>query len=340
MTTEKRFAGRLQRLVLVAVAMMAASTLTRSVAAALVAQEDRTTGNVSYAVEADGMITINFAGQSPDSIPQFTRASVAADQGVDGSSFHGNYRVAQIETVSFLVRADAVPGNARLVLRGGPDLRLWTRSVEISPTSGDWAKVTVPMTLEGGWQRNDTDLPAKWAEDLSDVAMIGIEIQRGGFEAQSYSITGFVLNDPSGPGAAATLSEFESALWNRFGVVRIADLSDAQRRMDSLGDGLADWERVLAEHDEEFARNLFQVRIAEVDEDGVLIEWIGIRGSTYTVVRMDMSNVGAGLVELPGGIGMDLPVAVTGRMTFKDTSATDGGNYAYAVRRNTEITGD
>lgn len=335
MTTYSETSLRLSRTAVAVALAVVAVAAPRWVAADLVVNESRTAGGVTYTVADDGAVAIAFAGLADGAQPVFMRGALVADQGVAGSPFHGNYAAAGYNTVSFRMTADATPAYARVVLRGAASGRVWSRYFQVEPTVGSWVTVSFALDLSGGWTRNDTDLAAQWDADIVDVGLIGIEIQKGGRAAQSYAIAGFELTGTGAGSGEAQLTPFELALRDRFGVTSLADLTDEQRRLQQYG--MAEWERLLAEYDDEYyVNNLFLVRRVSYGEDGgAAIEWPAVRGFSYTIERLNMNAISEGFKLLPGGLGVGVVPehGETGMTSYADATAEAGVNYAYRVRR-------
>ena len=198
-----------------------------------------------------------------------------------------------------------------------------------------------PLTLDAGWTRNDTDLAAKWAEDLTDVDLIGIELQRGGSGEETYSLASFTVGDEVG-----TLSPLEEALSLHFNGARsVAELSAADLARDTTGDGVKDWEWLLAAQDLGFFQSeVFWVRTVAVDDDGAItIEWPAAQAGTYEVRRVAVEALGSdnafgnpvGNVAVAAdgeNGGRDLSSLPEQALTrFTDDTAEADVNYVYRV---------
>lgn len=317
------------------VLIVALSAMPYAVNGALGERDARSEGNIQYVSNPDGSVTINFAEQSRNVPPRFTRAALAADENVAGSPFRGDLTASGVASVSFRVQADATPGRARLVLFGAQSGRMWWRDIEVAPTDGGWLVLDAALSVNDLWDRNSSRTAANWAADLADVDVIGIEIQQGGRSAQSYTIAGFSLLDASGSALTgdAGLSPLERELMDTFGVRSIRQLSAAQRLQDSTGDGMKDWERILAEHDDAAYIEMFEVRNITATDEGVEIRFLARKGSVYDVYRAETANLGDpdAFQRLPGGT--EIVAGSTENMPFADMTAEGGVNYAYRVYR-------
>ncbi len=335
MTKKQRSLFRSFNASILTVALVATlSAIPYGAAAALNELDARSEGRVEYVSNADGSLTVNFAAQSLNAPPRFTRAALAADENVDGSPFRGDYIARGVAYLSFQVQADATPGSARLVLFGADSGRIWWRNVDIAPTGDGSMSVSVPLSVNDMWDRN-SGTAANWAADLADVDVIGLEIQQGGRDAQSYTIAGFVIRDRSGAAIAgeAELSPLERDLLDAFGVATVNALSIQQRLLDSSGDGMADWERILAEHDDAFYLDIFSVRKIVAADDGVQIRWPAVKGSVYDVHRAPIASIADPNAYQPVSKGVGLVAAATHNMPFVDETAQKVGDYIYRVIR-------
>ncbi len=184
------------------------------------------------------------------------------------------------------------------------------------------------------WDRNSSTA-SNWEADLADVDVIGLEIQQGGRDAQSYTIAGFVIRDSSGAAIAgeAELSPLERDLLDAFNVSTVSALSIQQRLLDSSGDGMADWERILAEHDDAFYLGIFSVRKIVATDDGVQIRWPAVKGSVYDVHRSPIASIADPNAYQPVSQGVGLVAADTHNMPFVDETAQKVGDYIYRVIR-------
>ncbi len=295
----------------------------------------RSEGNIEYVSNADGSLTINFAEQSREVQPRFTRAALAADEGVADSHFRGDYIAGGVAGVTFQVRADATPYRARLVLFGAQSGRIWWRDIDIAPTGGDWVNVEVALSRNDMWDRNVFRTAANWEADLTDVDVIGLEIQPGSRDAQSYTIAEFLILDAAGSaiGGEAELSPLERELLDTFGVTSISALTAADRLQDSDGDGMKDWERILAEHDDSAYIEMFEVRNITATDEGVKIRFLARKGSVYDVYRAKTANLGDpdAFELLPAGT--EIAADRTENKPFVDVDTQPGVNYAYRVYR-------
>ena len=293
---------------------------------------DEQIGGVTFTSGEGGAITVTFAAQSVKSPPSFSCGSTVADVGVSGGAFVGDYIAAGVKSLTFKVTGDGhLPGSINVILKN-KDGRAWCNpNVQVSAEAGVATVNTISFDRSAGWDRNErpsVDKDAMWAADLRNVAVIGIRLSQGGAEAQSYTISDFMLVDQdggtSGPG---TLTPLEQALLDAFGVTDIAALSDAQKLRDLDGDGMPDLVELRSEHETGFADSIFAAEIVEIESDGITIKWPCVAGEIYTVLR----STSLFTVFTPLAGALQLEATETGYMTHKDTSATGSGPYFYKV---------
>lgn len=291
----------------------------------------RSTGSAVYQ-PVDNGIQIAFAAQSVGNVPVFRRGAVVAG----GDAFTGDLTAAGMQAVTFQIRSDngTVPSAARLMLRGATSGRIWARPFAVAGNADVWQAHTIGLSRADGWDRGGRrggDKDAMFAADLADVAWLALEVEQGSRAAEAYTIVHLALTGTGGTTPDAELTPLQRALRARFGVNSLDELTDAQRREDSLGDGMSDWERILAENDEDYANAIFKVRIVSVSDAGVTIRWPAVAGSTYTVFRSQ--QLAAGFNLLPDGLGAAVVADVTGMLDFVDPSARTGVSYYYRVMR-------
>lgn len=291
-----------------------------------------TYGAVTYTGGSGGSITVSFAAQSETAPPAVNAGSTVADVGVSEGAFVGNYVDADVQTLKFNVTGDGhLPGSIMVILKNS-DGRTWcNENVNVSETNGVMAVNEISFDRSSGWDRNErstVDKDALWQSDLQDVAVIGVRITQGGIEAQSYTISEFVLYDSNGSGSgSADLTPLEQALLDSFGTTDMERLSEEDASRDLDGDGMTDLTEIRSEYEAGYAESIFVAEILENTAEGITITWPSVKGADYTVLRS--GNLLEGFTVLNGAV--DMTAHDTGFMTYTDTTAGDSGQYFYKI---------
>jgi len=293
---------------------------------------DRQIGGVTFSGGPGGAITIQFGAQSANSPPSMSCGATVADVGVSDGAFVGDYHAAGVESLTFKIVGDGhVPGTIMAILRTNRGRTWYNSNVQVSATAGEETVNTVSFDRSAGWDRNErpsVDKDAMWAADLKDVAAVGVTLTQGGIQAQSYTISHFMLLDryggTSGPG---TLTPLEQALLDAFGVTDMAVLTEEQQLRDLDGDGMTDLVEIRSELEDGFADSIFAAEIVEIERDGVTIRWPCVAGEKYTVLRSD--SLFSLFAPLAGAI--ELEAAETGFMIHRDTATAGTGPYFYRI---------
>ena len=294
-------------------------------------------GGVTFTSGPNGSITVLFGEQSTREPPGLSCGVTAADVGVSDGAFVGDYIKAGVRVLTFKITGDGhLPGSAMVVLKN-KDGRAWcNRSVQVVAEAGVATINNISFERSAGWDRNErpnVDKDAMWLADLRNVGTIGITLSQGGTEAQSYTISDFMLVDLyGGTSRPGVLSPLEQALLDAFGVKDIALLTGAQLARDVDGDGMPDIIEIRSEHETGFANTIFVAEILAVDEEGVTIRWPCVKDAEYTVFRAkslfsQFSTVGG---------AVRLKATETGYMTYKDTTAAGAGPYFYRILKRAE----
>lgn len=291
-------------------------------------------GNVSFIYGANGALTVVFPAQSASSIPKYTAATIVARTSSGSPAFSGNYIEMGANTVSFKIRSESTvvaPAGVQLVLRSSVSGRAWRNdSVTASPEEGVLVVNQVSFERSSGWTRDGGgDLDAMWQEDLQSVEIIGVRLVQPNRQAMSYTVSDFTVSGDLMDGAPAVLTPLEQALRDRFGVTSIDDLTDSQKAQDTDEDGMTDLVEILSENDDTYANMIFAAEIVSITDDGILIRWPVVAGSSYTVLRA--ASLLDEFQDLAGAVSM--PATYTGYMLYIDATALDAGPYFYKIRR-------
>jgi hypothetical protein len=275
-------------------------------------------------------ITVSFRKQSLARVPDSAVANLDADETVAASAFVGSYPDAGIKGVSFRLMVEStaaeMPAGVSMFIIGGADDNRWTLSnLEINNESGVWVANNVTITADrGAWDRDmarghDAEKQALRLETINDVKLIGFSFSQQGIDAQSYSIGDFRLLGDGFVSDPAVLHRLQDHLNQQ--ISNTDQLTGEQLAQDSDGDGVSDYDAIMAGDDPGLA-----VKILEVAEDGITLEWPKAANRNYTLVRSSSLTDGFTEVVISG-----MPSSERGNMTYKDTTATGDVPYFYRV---------
>lgn len=307
---------------------VAMSVVSVQAASTGVEAENWVAGGEATITSQDGVIKVSFpAGSYPD--PQL--AGVDADESVAPNAFVGNYLEAGIKGLSFRLMVESgeaeMPKGVSLFIIGGADDTRWTISdLVFNEVSGTWVANNIEIgATRGAWYHGQPrgqaplDLDALWTDTITDVKLIGLDLSRRGLAAQSYSITDFrfigdgFISDP------ALLARVQDHLNQT--ASNVDKLTAAQMAQDSDGDGVSDYDAIMAGQDPGLA-----VKIVSVEADGITLEWPKAANRKYTLLRCSSLKDGFTEVVLDGGFENE-----SGVKTYKDTTATGDVPYFYRV---------
>lgn len=271
-------------------------------------------------------VTVTFAAQGEPPTPTICDLLIG---GIDPSNvFTGDLLGAGYSGIRFKVNGDGTqPEGISVVIRqqDGRYLREWVNSrVTVSSVPGEWIITLMPLTREPDWATDFISTKRSyeqiWASDLSAVQAMILRIDPAGSAAQSYSISDFQLVGPGGVSEAANLTPLQAY----FGVSSIQDMTPEMYSRDSDGDGMSDYNEILAGMDPHSAASVFAA--AMIQEGAVnRINWTGVLGQRYGVMRSNDLKNGFDL------IASGLECRATGSMVFEDNSPVQGMPNFYKV---------
>ncbi|MCX7590416.1 MAG: hypothetical protein N2255_02195 [Kiritimatiellae bacterium] len=150
-------------------------------------------------------------------------------------------------------------------------------------------------------------------------------MDREKYDEVVLKIDDFVLKDANGfVVGTVTLSPLEAALVEHFGVTSVADLTDAQKKQQTIAKGISDVDVILARFDPTYyATEVFKAYVEQVPPEGVLVKWWALQGKRYTVNRKDSLTGAYNPVGTVGPAGQD------GWMEWRETQT--GGPYFYRI---------
>lgn len=293
-------------------------------------------GMTTVAVNSDGSTSISFAQRSPSALPDVIAGILTADASVCAGAFVGDYVSARVRGLSFWVKSNGyLPKGMELVLKSRTGRTWFNKRVTVSDVSGLWVVNNVYLDRNAGWDRNErssVDKDAIWNEDIRQVLYIGVSFSQGGLETETYTVAHLKLVGDEGfsiPQGA--LTPWQVTLLRRFGVTRVEELTEAQKRQDADGDGMTDVNEILAETNPDDPASVFWADIVEVSGEGILLRWQCVYGASYSVSRT--TNLVEALFET---IAEELQATVTGYMTYRDVTATGDVPYFYKIRKKIE----
>lgn len=289
-------------------------------------------GTESMAVTAssDGAVTVAFPAQAEGgSMPE----PLVCDLIIGGSSpdnmFTGDLAGKGYSGARFKINGDGtLPAGLKLIIfqRLSRTIRTWAHDgISVSSTPGEWRISQIPLVLDKGWfttykssRYTDQEM---WDMDLADVQMLLIRIVPSGMDAQTYSITDFQLTGPGVISEPAVLTPLQAY----FGVDSVVDLTDDMRKIDSDGDGMSDYNEILAGLNPYDASSVLAASVA-LNAAANTVSWQGVFGATYGVMRSN--NLLEGFQLIAGG----RKPSFTGEiMTFDDTNPVSGKPNYYKV---------
>lgn len=281
-------------------------------------------------------VTVAFAASSQDAPPPALRSDLLVGGSSPAGTFRGDLASAGYSGIRFRINGIGVtPKEASVLIRKvvavEPEVRYRTwvyKNVSVSAKPGEWTIVDVPLSRSAGWTtsaRGDAaTLDAYWAADMTDVEAMFVRIQSSGWLAQAYSVSDFRLLGEGIVSAPANLSPLK----HYFGVDSLENLTAeafaAMIASDRDGDGMSDYNEILAGFDPNSAASVFTARVA-VGAGKNTISWDGVLGKKYAVWR---SN------DLTGAfvaIAVDIACKATGVMTHDDNSPVPGKANFYKV---------
>lgn len=292
-------------------------------------------GSVSY-VDGDGVVTIVFDARSRR---DFRGLGTLVVNTVDPDQvFTGSYEgIGEIAVT--LASADAsVPGTVAVVLQANGTDRRWENVVDVSGIVDGPVAITVavPDELGGGWDTgwtaNDGAKPGLWAQDIQDIGTVGVTVEQAGTAAQSFDVSGFMLDGVPADLVPQRVLDYFTALLGRT-INSLSDLTAGELAIDSDGDGMSDLAEVLAGTDPNNPNDIFAAKLVGVDP--VQIEWPHAEDVSWAVLRCEKLGDGFAVYDASVNVG-DADVSVTGEgddqaVVYTDGDTAEGKSYFYKV---------
>lgn len=236
--------------------------------------------------EGRNAVTINFPAQASPPSPVVCDLLIGAAN--PDSVFTGNLLAAGYSGIRFRIAGNGtVPDVLSLVIHQieGENTREWVfSSITASRTPGEWIVTLIPLEREKGWTtsfrstKRSKDL--LWETDISAVQAMLLRIVPYGTEAQSYSISDLQLTGPGVISEPAQLTPLQAY----FEVASADQLTAEMLKQDSDGDGMSDYQEILAGLNPYDASSVLAARVAKSDDKNS-ISWEGVMGGRYGVMR-------------------------------------------------------
>ena len=285
---------------------------------------------VSSVPGAAGRVVVAFPQQNPENPPSAAVVYLVTGGDPQMSPFAGNYVTAGMRSLAFKIGTSIVgnPASAILVTTDGTQ---WRHDVQMPQTVGGWVTNTVPLEWDALWYKNnlgDGDA-ASWTRALTSVSHVGLIVDRWGQTNQTVTVDSFILAGTGFITPPASLLSFGDTLEARFGVRNYADLTAAQRALDTDSDGMKDVDEILAGTNPDNRNSVFAATVLGTTSSGVTIQWPCVNGGVYTVSR-SRDLVSGTFGALQGGYR--LASEHDGTMTYTDTTVqANGGPYFYRI---------
>jgi len=180
------------------------------------------------------------------------------------------------------------------------------------------------------WGASAEVLNAAWSNDLRSVERIGVRLSMNGLAAQSYTVSDLKMESARSLGS---LTPLQQALYERFGVTGVGDLTPEQLAQDQDGDGMTDVDEIRAVHEPGyFDDNLHRVEILSIGPGFVVVRWACVAGRHYTL--MEAADLLAANPFQPVTGKENLAAPETGYMQTTVDIVDDGMRYYFRVRRD------
>lgn len=291
--------------------------------------QDMREGDCAWTMNADGSVAVTFS--SPIETPVYSGVTLLADA-TDQGRFSGDFDAEKVRGISFRLKTNGQRPKVALAVLVGTSGRLWFNTgVRYSEVADQWVDNIVSVETINGWNTLATgDKAMMWAEDIRNVAMVGVRLSQSSPEQQVFTVDDFKLV------AQGSFTPLELAVLERFGH-RLFDLNEAQKRIDSDHDGMADYQELLAGVDPDVRQSVFRSRLGNeakgsggsLDvgvQGGFTLAWPCVAGGNYSVLRSaDLKNY----VEI-----VTLDATGDGELKYTDREAAVTGPYFYKIRKN------
>ncbi len=282
-------------------------------------------GMGTASVQASGdAVTVSFPAQGDPPSPMICDLLIG---GADPSSqFTGDLLTRGYSGIRMKIASNGFkPASVSVMIRQqeGRYLREWgNANIQVSERPGEWTVSLLPLTRDPHWttafdsaKRTKDQL---WDADIRAVQSMILRIIPAGTNEQAYSVSDFQLVGPGVISEAANLTPLQAY----FGVSSIEEMSPDMFGLDSDGDGMTDYQEILAGMDPHSSTSVFA---AGVDVGGTqnTVSWSGVLGKRYGVMRAN--NLAEGFSLIATGI----ECKSTGVMTYTDNSPVLGAANFY-----------
>ena len=279
-------------------------------------------------------VTVAFPGslRSPSSPPKGAAAEIRTTLMTSEGPFTGDYVAAGAQGLAFSLKfTGSKPPIATVVLVPAEGRPWYNKALLRYNAAVDaWQANNISFDLRAGWfdGRGDQN-PEAWQAALHNVSAIGLDLKQVGTINQTASVDHFrLLLDNEVETPDAVLSE---RLFARFGVRDRRELTDAQRKQDSDGNGIADYLEIWvtqSDPDSEDDGDLM-VEVSRTPEGKSEVSWTSVAGGEYAV---EVSDSPKGQYRALAGAER-VRATVKGRTTKTDDEAGSSGLRFYRVKQ-------
>jgi hypothetical protein len=279
-------------------------------------------------------VTVSFPGSLggvPSAPPAGAAATIRTSLMTSEGVFTGDYIAAGVQGISFsLMHTGTRPPRAAVVLVSASGVAWYNKALlKFNEAEGVWQANNISLDLRAGWRNlQGSQNEETWHAALRNVQAVGLDLVQLGSFSQTASVDHFrLLLDNEVETPDAVLSE---RLFARFGVRDRRELTDAQRKQDSDGNGIADYLEIwVTQSDPDSDEGDLMVEVSRTPQGKSEVSWTSVAGGEYAVEVSDSPRgqyralVGAERVR----------ATVKGRTTKVDNEDGSGGLRFYRVKQ-------